>query len=633
MSSRSAGTRLPLLLALTLVSSLLVASAAGATSTGSQELWKSDFGGGTTAAFRSIGDGLPSTVWNGRHNVSFGTHDGRAAMGAFLPKDQQDGFKLNARFSELGFQPQKALRLDYDVFVPNAETLALDLKLPGFGSAPADKNLWYVSTGGIKHADSASIRIHTRAAGAWSIPHPYIEAYVYADSGGGQVRKDWGLYWRFSESMNGTGSRKGDEFTIPVGRWFTISVEAEMNSPGKADGKLRMWLDGKQGIDITDMVYVTAPPYEWTQTVFGTFYNSGSHAATTMRFANMRMGTLGSLTAPATAPTITAPQIDVSASGSTATGSYTIHTDRSVAFQRVVLAVRDASGQMYDFAGFNDVTIDGARSFSGSRTGLPDGTYTARVAYQLDGTWRQIGDTRTFVVASGPTATAATPVTGDFNGDGREQLGWFHDGSWYLPIGTGQTTTVVRFGEAGDQPVTGDWNGNGRDGIGVVRGNAWQLRQTPTSGPSELAFTYGRARDVPVVGDWNNDGRDGIGVYRDGRWLLRQTASSGKEQLAASFGSKGDVPRAGRWTAGKADGLGLVRGDTWLIRLTPTGGSAQHTYRFGLSTDRPVVGDWNANGQQTSGMVRDDRWLVSNQLPAGSVDATIRYAPTSVSPS
>jgi hypothetical protein len=670
MSSRSPlRARLSFLLSASLIVSMLVASGAGA-ATASQELWRSAFGEGTSAAFRSIGDGAPSTVWNGRQNVSFGPHAGQDAMNVSLPKDVRDGIKLQARFQDLGFENRRTIRMDYDVFVPNAEAMTLDLKLPGFGSAPANQNLWYVSSGGVKHADSASIRLHTRPAGGWGIPHPYLEAYVYAERGGGQVRGDWGMYWRFSERMNAMGSRKGDEYAIPIGEWFTISIEAEMNTPGNADGALRMWLNGKQGIDIDDMVYVTAAPYEWTQTVFSNFYNTGSHPATTIRLANMRFGTLGSPTTPTTptvtpeptpepiaapspeptpepiaapsptpepapapalpALTVNVPQLQTSASGTTASGAFTVETNRSVTFSRIGIAVRDAQGGMHDFAVHRDATVDTTRTFTGTRTGLPIGVYTARVVYQLDGEWTHTGPTRTFII--GPTAAQAIPVTGDFDGDGREQQGWFHDGWWFLPIGPDRATVVFAYGQPGDRPVTGDWNGNGRDGIGIVRGTSWQLRQTPTAGTSQVSFTYGRTTDLPVVGDWNGNLQDGIGVFRDGRWLLRQTASSGKEQIAVTFGQAGDRPLPGRWTAGKADGLGVVRGDTWLLRTTPTGGSAQQTYRFGLATDRPVVGDWNRNGQQTAGVVRGEQWLLSNSLPARTTDVTVTYAPTSTHP-
>ena len=212
------------------------------------------------------------------------------------------GTKVRARFEDLGFQAQTGLRLEYDVYFPSTDTLKLDLKLPGFGSLPAGRSLWDASSGGIKRADSASIRIHARPAGHWGTTKPYLEAYAYAQSGGGKTFTDWGLYWRLSQSMNGTGSSKGDEFQVPVGRWATITVEAQMNTPGNADGALRVWLDGAQGIDINDLRWVDAAPYTWTQTMYESFYNEGSHPATTFSIADMTLSTITDATAP-TAPT------------------------------------------------------------------------------------------------------------------------------------------------------------------------------------------------------------------------------------------------------------------------------------------------------------------------------------------
>jgi chitinase len=113
-----------------------------------------------------------------------------------------------------------------------------------------------------------------------------------------------------------------------------------------------------------------------------------------------------------TTPMITASQVTASASGTTASGSYVLTTDRSVTFQRVVLAVRNSSGQLFDFAGFDNVTLNGSRTFTGSRTDLPGGTYSARVAHKIDGSWQQIGATVTFtVVASEPTVTLTASKT------------------------------------------------------------------------------------------------------------------------------------------------------------------------------------------------------------------------------
>lgn len=285
---------------------------ASATTTTAAPLWRSSFGAGAAAAVEGLGGS--AAVWDGRANSSFASHAGKDAWNISLPADTRNGSKVRTRFRDLGFDPQRAVRLQYDVFIPNSEALALDVKLPGFGSLPEGRSLWEASSGGSKRADSASIRIHARPAGHWGMKQPYLEAYAYAHSGGGQVFKDWGMYWRLAKGLNATGQSRGDELPVPVGQWSTIAIEAEMNTPGRADGQLRIWLNGVKGIDIDDLRWVDAAPYMWTQTMFETFYNVGSHQSSTLRLADMELGPVATpeppptttTTAPAP-PTTTAP--------------------------------------------------------------------------------------------------------------------------------------------------------------------------------------------------------------------------------------------------------------------------------------------------------------------------------------
>jgi hypothetical protein len=289
---------------LSLVTALAVPSGLGMAAADSAEVvaangsWASDFGGGEPAAFQSIGDGLSSTGWNGRSNVSFRSFEGREALSLRLPADRSDGMKLRSRFSELGFAERSGVRLEYDVFVGSEQDLGLDLKLPGIASAPRPESVWYASSGGTKQDDSGSVRLHLRPAGNFGVPHPYLDAYAYAHGGDGQQFDQWGLYWRLAEGLNASGRVRGDEFRVPVGEWFTVTLEAEMNAPGKANGELRVWLNGRLGVDIADMEWVRSAPYVWTQTMFDAFYNTGAHPEATLRLANMSMRSVGVPVAP-----------------------------------------------------------------------------------------------------------------------------------------------------------------------------------------------------------------------------------------------------------------------------------------------------------------------------------------------
>jgi hypothetical protein len=73
-------------------------------------------------------------------------------------------------------------------------------------------------------------------------------------------------------------------------------------------------------------------------------------------------------------------------------------------------------------------------------------------------------------------ARNAIPIAGDFNGDGRAEVGVFLDGDWFVDLnGNGlwdDEDLWAQLGNEGDKPVVGDWDGDGKDDIGIF-GRAW----------------------------------------------------------------------------------------------------------------------------------------------------------------
>tara|TARA_B110000438_G_scaffold55118_1_gene55159 strand:+ start:1148 stop:4123 length:2976 start_codon:yes stop_codon:yes gene_type:complete len=111
-------------------------------------------------------------------------------------------------------------------------------------------------------------------------------------------------------------------------------------------------------------------------------------------------------------------------------------------------------------------------------------------------------------------------VTGDWNGDGIDNVGTYQDGQWKLDTnGDGRISSgdqVVEFGQAGDIPVVGDFNGDGVDQIGTFRDGKWHL---DTNGDlqrdlRDQVFQLGTDGDQPVVADFDGDGIDDIAVYQ-----------------------------------------------------------------------------------------------------------------------
>jgi hypothetical protein len=116
-----------------------------------------------------------------------------------------------------------------------------------------------------------------------------------------------------------------------------------------------------------------------------------------------------------------------------------------------------------------------------------------------------------------------TPVSGDWNGDGIDQIAIFRSGQWLLDLdGDGRWTLrdeLASFGEDGDQPIVGDFNGDEIDEIGVVRGDLWIIDtdgdRKITSNDLHIQVPRPSAESQPVVGDFDGDGKDELGYYDD----------------------------------------------------------------------------------------------------------------------
>ncbi|TWU03882.1 SdrD B-like domain-containing protein [Neorhodopirellula pilleata] len=117
-----------------------------------------------------------------------------------------------------------------------------------------------------------------------------------------------------------------------------------------------------------------------------------------------------------------------------------------------------------------------------------------------------------------------TPLAGDWNGDGIDQIGVFRSGQWLLDEdGDGRWTRrdqPYTFGKPGDEPVVGDFDGDGIDEIGVVRGDLWII---DTDGDRRLTGNDRRIQvprsnpdSQPIVGDFDGDKIDEPGYYDAG---------------------------------------------------------------------------------------------------------------------
>lgn len=170
-----------------------------------------------------------------------------------------------------------------------------------------------------------------------------------------------------------------------------------------------------------------------------------------------------------------------------------------------------------------------------------------------------------------------TPLKGDFDGDGRDEIGVFRpsDLSWRLDLNMdGKPHRVFRLDsmQPGDVPVVGDWDGNGTSTPGFFRpkDGTWRLRNAPDA--AELVVNgFGPPDAVPFAGDWNRSGRSSIGFYlpRTGETYLRSSLTDPHETTGFLM-SPGGAPVAADWNGMGYDTLALGVAGKWIPRRVNT---------------------------------------------------------------
>ena len=262
----------------------------------------------------------------------------------------------------------------------------------------------------------------------------------------------------------------------------------------------------------------------------------------------------------------------------------------------------------------------------------------------------EYGDNATDSIAFG--MPDGIPFSGDFNGDGLDEIGVFIDGEWFIDLnGNGvfdQGDLWARLGKRLDLPVTGDWDGDGKVDIGIFGrewfGDEFTIQNEPGLPDAENhtddakknippqdkdsdgepialkrkrllqhrhggrvradvvdhVFRFGHKDDLPVTGDWNGDGITTIGVFRKGTWHLDVDGNGRWSEFdrKIEFGNQGDIPLVGDFDGDGQVDLAVYRAGELIIDSNGNGKIDSNDERktIGQPGDVPVVGDFNGDG-------------------------------------
>ena len=265
--------------------------------------------------------------------------------------------------------------------------------------------------------------------------------------------------------------------------------------------------------------------------------------------------------------------------------------------------------RQYNFGISGDIPVSGDWNLDG-RTEIGvfrNSTHMFYLDYNGNGVWNGAVTDRQYNLG----ISGDIPVSGDWNLDGRTEIGVFRPSThmFYLEYngnGVWNGASVDKqciFGISGDIPVTGDWNLDGRTEIGVFRPSTHMFYleyngNCAWNGASvDRQYNFGLSEDLPVTGDWNADVRTEIGVFRPSTHLFyldyngNGVWNGAAVDRSYSFGINGDKPVTGKWSVPSQQlptNIQMIA-NVYGLASNPSAGIDQIQYTIGLVPGSPSL--------------------------------------------
>ncbi len=272
---------------------------------------------------------------------------------------------------------------------------------------------------------------------------------------------------------------------------------------------------------------------------------------------------------------------------------------------------------------------------------LPATTYRWE---QGESGWTAFAEVTAWGPGSGFTDDDRYPtLNGDWNGDGKSDIGRVHNWGIHFLTSTGNGwqqyaagpdwSPNTGFTDAGRYPfLVGDWNGDGRTDIGRVHdngivfhvstGSGWQSYPGDWDGGPNRGFTDSNRYPI-LIGDWNGDGRTDYGRVNNAGIFFRVSSGAGWQGYpdGPTWGPNGGYTDAsvypiliGDWNGDGRTDIGRVHNTGTTFQVST--GSGWRAYAddwdggpnrgFSNASRYPVlIGDWNGDGKTDFGRVNN----------------------------
>ncbi len=193
-----------------------------------------------------------------------------------------------------------------------------------------------------------------------------------------------------------------------------------------------------------------------------------------------------------------------------------------------------------------------------------------------------------------------TPLSGDFDGDGRADKAVYSDlhGAWFIELSRSAIIIFMHLGGIGHDPILCDFDGDGKADPSVYEESTglWQVLMSDDN--YSLAHTMlGGAGCIPVCADFDGDGKADPCVYEENEGYWHALLSgSGYRLVSMQFGGPGYIPLSADYDGdGRSDPAVYHHASgTWFIFLSASGSLAYA--QFGFPGCSPVKGDFDGDG-------------------------------------